>query len=141
MTKKIIANLKIQIPAGNATPAHPLGPILAQHGLNISEFCQKFNELTKGLEGFTIPVKIRVFEDKTYDFKIKQPLTSELIKKTVGIEKGSGFQKTTKAGKITKTQLRQIAEKKMVDFNTQELERAIKIVEGTAKAMGLEIID
>ena len=139
--KKIIANLKLQIPAGKATPAPPVGPALAQHGINISDFCQQFNDATKGEEGYTIPVKIIVYEDRTYDFQPKQPLISELLKKEAGIEKGSGFQKTTKAGKITKAQLKKIAQRKIKDFNTEDLEQAMKIVEGTAKAMGLEIVD
>lgn len=139
MAKKIIAIVKVQIPAGKATPAPPVGPALAQHGINISEFCQKFNDVTKDQQGFTIPVEITVFEDKTYDFKLKQPLTSELLKRAAGIEKGSGEQKKTLAGKITRAQLRQIAEKKMADLNTSNIESAMKIIEGTAKAMGIEV--
>lgn len=141
MEKKVIGNLKIQIPAGKATPAPPVGPALAQHGINISEFCQKFNDATKDQEGFTIPVEIIVYEDRTYDFKIKQPLTSELLKKTAGIEKGSGVQKKEKAGKITRAQLREIAKRKLPDLNTQDLEKATKIIEGQAKSMGIEIVD
>ncbi|MCD6402365.1 50S ribosomal protein L11 [bacterium] len=139
MEKKVIANLKVQIPAGKATPAPPVGPALAQHGINISEFCQKFNDATKSQEGFTIPVEIIVYEDRTYDFKIKQPLTSELLKKAAGIEKGSGEQKKEKAGKIKRSQLREIAKRKLPDLNTQDLEKATKIIEGQAKSMGLEI--
>ena len=138
MAKKIIANVKVQIPAAKATPAPPVGPALAQFGLNISEFCQKFNDATKGQEG-KIPVKITVFADRTYVFSIKQPMTSHMIKKLLGIEKGSGTQKTTKVGKITKAQIREIAQKKMVDFNTTDIEAAMRTVEGTAIAMGLEI--
>lgn len=139
MAKKIIANLKLQIEAGKATPAPPVGPALAQHGLNISDFCQKFNDATKGQEGFTISVEITVYEDKTYDFKLKQPLTSQLLKKAVGIEKGSGEQKKVKAGKITQAQLRKIAERKMPDLNAPDIESAMKIIEGTARSMGIEI--
>jgi large subunit ribosomal protein L11 len=141
MAKKVIANLKLQIPAGQATPAPPVGPILAQHGLNIPDFCQKFNDATKGQQGFTIPVQLTVYEDKTYSFKLKQPLTSQLLKMAAGIEKGSGEQKKTKAGKISRGQLKEIARKKMADFNTDDVEAAMKIVEGSAKAMGLEITD
>lgn len=139
MAKKVIANLKVQIPAGKATPAPPVGPALAQHGLNISEFCQRFNDATQEQQGFIIPVDITVYEDKSYDFKIKQPLTSELLKKAAGIEKGSGEQKKTKAGKISRQQIRKIAEQKLTDLNAPDVETAMKIIEGTAKAMGIEI--
>jgi len=139
MAKKVKGVIKIQIPAGQATPAPPVGPALAQHGINISEFCQKFNDATKGQQGFTIPVEITIFEDKTYNFKSKQPLTSELLKKASGIEKGSGEQKKTLAGKITRAQLRKIAEKKMPDLNAPDVETAMKIIAGTAKSMGIEV--
>lgn len=139
--RKIKAVIKLQIPAGQATPAPPVGPALAQHGLNISEFCKKFNDLTKDKQGWTIPVEVMVFEDRTYDFKIKQPLTSELLKKAAGIEKGSGEPKKNKVGKITKAQLREIAEKKMEDLNVTDIEKAMKIIEGTAKNMGITIED
>lgn len=139
MTKTIKAIVKLQVPGGQATPAPPVGPALAQHGLNISEFCQKFNDATQNLQGFTIPVEITVFEDNSYNFKVKQPLASELLKKAAAIEKGSGEQKKTKAGKITRVQLREIAERKMPDLNAPNLEAAMKIIEGTARSMGLEI--
>jgi len=135
--KKIKASIKLQIPAGKATPAPPVGPALAQHGVNISEFCQKFNELSKNQAGFTIPVEITVYEDRSYDFFLKQPPASELIKKAIGIEKGSGVPNREKVGKITRTQLKEIALKKMKDLNTEDIEQAIKIIEGTAKNMGI----
>ena len=135
--KKIKASIKLQIPAGKATPAPPVGPALAQHGVNISEFCQKFNELSKNQAGFTIPVEITVYEDRSYDFSLKQPPASELIKKAIGIEKGSGVPNREKVGKITRTQLKEIALKKMKDLNTEDIEQAIKIIEGTAKNMGI----
>ena len=113
--------------------------MLAPHGLNIAEFCQQFNDATQDQEGLIIPVEVTIYEDRTFDLKIKQPLTSHLIKNMLGIEKGSGFQKKTKAGKITKAQLREIAQKKMSDFNTTDIEAAIKIVEGTARSMGVEV--
>lgn len=141
MAKKVKGVIKIQIPAGQATPAPPVGPALAQHGINISEFCQKFNDATKGQQGFTIPVEITIFEDKTYNFKSKQPLTSELLKKAAAIEKGSGEQKKTSAGKITRAQLRKIAEKKMPDLNAPDIETAMKIIAGTAKSIGIEIVE
>ena len=139
MPKKIKAVIKLQIPAGKATPAPPIGPALAQHGLNIPEFCQKFNAATENKEGFTVPVEIQVFEDRTYDFKLKSPPASELLKKAAGIEKGSGEPNKTKVAKITKSQLKEIAEKKMADLNTDDIEKAVKIIEGTAKNMGINI--
>ena len=137
--KKIKAKIKLQIPAGKATPAPPVGPALAPQGLNIAEFCKKFNDLTKGREGFTIPVKITVYEDRTYDFILKEPPASELLKKVVGLEKGSGEPQKTKVGKITRVELRKIAEQKMADLNTTDIEKAMKIIEGQAKNMGIEI--
>ncbi len=137
--KKVKAIIKLQIPAGQATPAPPVGPALAQYGLNIAEFCQKFNELTKEQAGWQIPVEITVYEDRSYELKLKQPPTSELLKKAAGIEKGSGQPNKIKVGKITKEQLRKIAEQKMVDLNCETIERAMKIIEGTAKNMGIEI--
>jgi len=134
-----MAVIKLQIPAGQATPAPPVGPALAQHGLNIAEFCQKFNEQTKDKQGFKIPVEITVFEDRTYAFKLKQPPASELLKKAAGIEKGSGEPNKTKIAKITKVQLRKIAEQKMEDLNTSNMEAAMKTIEGTAKNMGIEV--
>jgi len=141
MAKKIKAIIKLQIDAGKATPAPPVGPSLAQHGLNIVEFCQKFNDITKEQEGFKVPAEITVFEDRTYTFIVKQPPAFELIKKEIGIEKGSGVPQKEKVGKITRDQLRAIAEKKMSDLNTDNIEKAIKIIEGTAKNMGVEIKD
>ena len=137
--KKVKAIVKLQIPAGQATPAPPVGPALAQHGLNIGEFCQKFNEATKDKEGFTIPVEITVYEDRSYDFKLKSPPASELLKKAAGIEKGAGEPNRINVGKITRAQLREIAEKKMADLNAENIEAAMKIIEGTAKNMGIEI--
>ena len=138
--KKIKAVIKLQVPAGKATPAPPIGPALAQYGVNIAEFCQKFNAATKDKAGFKIPVEITVFENRTYDFKLKQPPTSELLKKAAGIEKGSGEPNKTKVAKITKSQLKEIAKKKLPDLNTKNIEKAMKIIEGTAKNMGIEII-
>lgn len=137
--KKVKAIIKLQIPAGQATPAPPVGPALAQHGLNIAEFCKQFNDLTKEKIGFTIPVEITVYEDRTYDLKLKQPPVSELLKKAAGIEKGSGEPNRKKIAKITKEQLRKIAEQKMPDLNTDDIEAAMKIIAGTARQMGIEI--
>lgn len=139
--KKIKAKIKVQIPAGQATPAPPVGPALAPQGINIKEFCDKFNSLTKEKKGFIIPVEAIVFEDKTFQMRIKQPLTSELLKKAAGIEKGSSESRKKIIGKISKEKIREIAKMKMSDFNTTDIEKAIKIVEGQAKNMGLEIVD
>ena len=138
--KKIKAIIKLQVSAGAATPAPPIGPALAQHGLNISEFCQKFNDATKNNQGFKIPVEISVYEDRTYSFILKQPPSSELLKKALGIEKGSGQPNKKKVAKITKEELRKVAEQKMSDLNTNDIEQAIKIIEGTARQMGIEIV-
>ena len=137
--KKVKAIVKLQIPAGQATPAPPVGPALAPHGLNIMEFCQKFNELTKNQAGWQIPVEITVYEDRTYELKLKQPPASELLKKAAGIEKGSGQPNKAKVGKITREQLRKIAEQKIQDLNCDNIEAAMKIIEGTARQMGITI--
>lgn len=139
MAKRIKTTIKLQIPAGKASPAPPVGPALAQHGLNIAEFCQKFNEATKEMSSFKIPVQITVYQDRTYDFELKQPPASELLKKAAGIEKGSREPNRTKVAKITKSQLQEIAEKKLPDLNTESIEQAMKIIEGTAKSMGISI--
>jgi large subunit ribosomal protein L11 len=139
MVRKPKAIIKLQIPAGKATPAPPVGPALAQHGVNIPEFCQKFNEVTKQKIGFILPVEIYVYGDRTYIFKVKQPPASELLKKAAGIEKGSGTPNKTKVAKITREQLRKIAEQKMPDLNTDNIEAAMKIIEGTARNMGITI--
>ncbi len=130
----------MHVQAGKATPAPPIGPALAQHGVNIASFCQQFNDATKDKMGFTIPVEVTVFEDRSFVFKLKTSITSELIKKAVGIEKGSGEPNKRKVGKISREQLREIAEKKLPDLNTQDLTKAAKIIEGTAKGLGLDIV-
>jgi len=139
MAKKIKAIVKLHITAAQATPAPPVGPSLAQHGVNIGEFCQRFNEATKDRVGFTVPVEITIFEDRSYNFKLKSPPAAELLKKAAGIEKGSGEPQKTKVGKITRAQLREIAQKKMEDLNTQDIEKAMKTIEGTARNMGIII--
>ncbi len=139
MAKEIKAIVKIQIPAGKATPAPPIGPALAQHGLNIAEFCQKFNAATQAMAGYTIPAEVTIYADRSYAFKLKTPLASELLKKAAGIEKGSGVPNKTKVGKVNRAQLKEIAEKKMEDLNTADVEKAMKIIAGTAKNMGIEI--
>ena len=139
MAKKIKTIVKLQIPAGKATPAPPIGPALGQHGLNIGEFVSKFNEATKDKGDDIIPVEIFIYEDRTFDFKLKTPPASDLLRKAAGVEKGSGKNILSKAGKITKAQLREIAERKMEDLNANDIESAMKIIEGTAKSMGIEI--
>ncbi len=139
MAKKVKAIVKLQIQAGQATPAPPVGPALAPHGMNMAEFCQKFNDATKEQTGFKIPVVITIYEDRSYDFKVKQPPASELLRKAANIEKGSGVPNKTKVAKITKVQLKDIAQKKMPDLNTKDVDQAMKIIEGTAKNMGIEI--
>ena len=137
--KKIKTIVKLQIPAGKATPAPPIGPALGQHGLNIGEFVSKFNEDTKDKGDDIIPVEIIIYEDRTFSFKLKTPPASDLLRKAAGVEKGSGKNILSKAGKITKTQLREIAERKMEDLNANDIESAERIIEGTAKSMGIEI--
>jgi large subunit ribosomal protein L11 len=138
--KKIKTQIKLQIAAGKANPAPPVGPALGQHGLNIAEFCQKFNAATAKLGGDTIPVVITVYEDRSYDFILKTPPAAELLKKAAGIAKGSGKPLTDKVGKVTKAQVREIAEKKLIDLNTTDIEAAIRTIEGTARQMGLEVV-
>ncbi len=140
MAKKIKVIIKLQIPAGKANPAPPVGPALGQHGLNIAEFCQKFNAATAKLGGDTIPVVITVYEDRSYTFVLKTPPAADLLKKAAGIEKGSGKPLTEKVGKVTKAQVREIALKKLPDLNTTDIEAAIRTIEGTARQAGIEIV-
>lgn len=140
MAKKIKALIKLQIPAGKANPAPPVGPALGQHGLNIAEFCQKFNAATQKMDGDITPVEITVYDDRTYDFILKTPPAAVLIMKAIGLAKGSAKAKSTKVGKITKDQIRAIAEKKMVDMNTTDVEAAMRTIAGTARQMGVDVI-
>ena len=139
MSKEVKTVIKLQIKAGQANPAPPVGPALGQHGLNIQEFCTKFNEATKDKGGDIVPVEINVYEDRSYDFKMKTPPASDLIKKAAGIKKGSGKPLAEKIGKITRAQVKEIAEKKMPDLNAVDVEGAMKIIEGTARQMGVVI--
>lgn len=139
MAKEVKTIIKLQIPAGKANPAPPIGPALGQHGLNIQDFCLKFNEATKEMMGDIVPVEISVYEDRTFDFKLKTPPASDLLKKAAGLQKGSSDPLKSKIGKVTKEQIRQIAEKKMVDLNAFSIEQAEKIIEGTARSMGIEV--
>jgi large subunit ribosomal protein L11 len=140
MAKKITKKVKLQIPAAKATPAPPLGPALGQAGVNIAEFCQKFNAMTAKDAGDILGVVITVYEDRTYDIKVKTPPVSGLIFKAAGVEKGSGKPNVSKAGSITKAQVRAIAEKKMPDLNAKNIEGAMLIVEGSARSAGISIV-
>lgn len=141
MAKPIKTVLKLQIEAGKANPAPPIGPALGQHGVNIAEFCKQFNAATKDMTGDVIPAEITIYEDRSFTFVLKTPPASALLKKAAGIEKGSGTPNKAKVGKVTKADLRAIAEKKMVDLNANDIDAAMRIIAGTAKNMGIEIAD
>jgi large subunit ribosomal protein L11 len=141
MAKKITGYIKLQIPAGAATPAPPVGPALGQHGVNIMEFCKTFNARTQGQQGLIIPVVITVFSDRSFTFVTKTPPASILLLRAAGIQKGSGVPNKNKVGKVTKKQVEEIARTKMPDLNAASVEAAIKTVEGTARSMGLEVQD
>ena len=139
MAKKIRAVIKLQLEAGKATPAPPVGPALGQHGANIMAFCKEYNERTSSQSGSIIPVEIIVFEDRSFTFSLKTPPASDLIKKAAGLEKGSPTQIRQKVGTLTRNQVRQIAETKMKDLNANDIDAAMRMVEGTARSMGVEI--
>ncbi len=139
MAKKITANIKLQIPAGAANPAPPVGPALGQHGLNIMEFCKAFNERTKQDIGTIIPVIITVYQDRTFDFICKKPPVSFLVKEAAKVEKGSSEPHKTKVAKISRDKVKEIAEIKMSDLNAHDVESAMRIVEGTIRSMGIDI--
>jgi large subunit ribosomal protein L11 len=139
MAKKITHNIKLNIPAGKGTPAPPVGPALGQAGINMMEFLKKFNEQTAPQMGFVMPVEITVYEDRSYTFQIKQPLTTDLIKRAAGIERGAANPKTDKAGVLTKDKLREVAKLKMADLNTDDEEMAMRIVAGAARSMGVRV--
>ena len=141
MAKKVVGLIKLQLPAGKATPAPPVGPALGQHGVNIMQFCKEYNAKTADQAGLTIPVVITVYQDRSFSFILKTPPAAVLIKKAVGIESGSGVPNRTKVAKITKEQVRQIAEKKMPDLNAASIEAAMSMIAGTARSMGVEVID
>lgn len=140
--KQVVAVVKLQLPAGQATPAPPVGPALAEHKINIAEFCKRFNDATKNEEkGLIIPAQITVYADRSFEFVLKKPPASELLKRAAGVPKGSGQPNTVKVGKITTEQLRRIAEMKMPDMNVNSLEAAMKTLAGTARNMGIEIVE
>ena len=140
MAKKITGYVKLQIPAGQATPAPPVGPALGQHGLNIMDFCKAFNAKTQKLAGPIIPVVITVYSDRTYTFITKTPPASFLLRQAAAVEKGSGEPNRNKVGKVTRAQVEAIAKTKLPDLNTTSLDAAIRIVEGTARSMGIEVV-
>jgi large subunit ribosomal protein L11 len=139
VAKRVKAVVKLQIPAGKATPAQPIGPALGQHGINIMGFCKEYNERTASMAGSIIPVEITVYEDRSFTFVTKTPPTSDLLKKAAGVEKGSATPNRTKAGEISRDQLRDIAQTKMRDLNATNIEAAEKIVEGAARSMGITV--
>jgi large subunit ribosomal protein L11 len=139
MAKKITGYIKLQIPAGAATPAPPVGPALGQHGVNIMEFCKTFNARTQGQQGLIIPVVITVFSDRTFTFITKTPPAAILLLRAAGIPKGSGVPNKNKIGKVTKKQVEEIAKTKMPDLNAASIEAAVKTIEGTARSMGIEV--
>jgi large subunit ribosomal protein L11 len=137
--KKVLAVVKLQLRAGQATPAPPVGTALGQHGVNIMEFCKAYNEATQHQMGQVIPVDLTIFEDRTFSFVTKQPPAAELIKQAAGIEKGSPEPNRDKVGRLSKDQVRQIAETKMKDLNAHDVDQAMRIIEGTARSMGVEV--
>ncbi|MBT3418875.1 MAG: 50S ribosomal protein L11 [Candidatus Magasanikbacteria bacterium] len=139
MAKKLVTQIKLQIPGGSANPAPPVGPALGQHGLNIQDFCTQFNNATADKKGEIVPVIISVYEDRSFDFITKVAPASALVKKAAGIKKGAGNPLKDKVGSITEAQLREIAEKKMPDLNANDIEAAMKIIAGTAKQMGVQV--
>ncbi|MCL6552757.1 MAG: 50S ribosomal protein L11 [Firmicutes bacterium] len=140
MAKKVVAVVKLQIPAGKATPAPPVGPALGQHGVNIMEFCKAYNERTAKMAGTIVPVEITVYADRTFTFVTKTPPASVLLKQAAGLEKGSGEPNKTTVGRVTRQQIREIAERKMPDLNATTLDAAMRMIEGTARSMGLEVV-
>ena len=141
MAKKVLANVKLQIPAANATPAPPVGPALGQYGINMMEFCKAFNAKTQSQTGLIIPVVITIYGDKSFSFITKSPPAAVLLKKAAKVEKGSGEPNRVKVGDVTKAQVKEIAELKMKDLNASSLESAMRLVEGTARSMGINVVE
>jgi len=139
MAKPIKTILKLQLPAGSATAAPPVGTALGPHGLNIGDFVKRYNEATKNMAGDIVPVEVTVYEDRTFDFVLKTPPASDMLRKAAGVDKGSGTPNKNKVGKVTRDDIRKIAEKKMPDLNADSIEAAEKIVAGTARSMGIEV--
>jgi len=136
---EILTKFKIQAPAGKATPAPPIGPVLGQHGINIQDFVNRFNDMTKEMMGDVIPAEVTVFEDRSFELKLKTPPAAELLKKAAGLKKGSGTPNTNKVGTVTQKQINEIAERKLVDLSARDVEAAAKIIAGTARSMGITV--
>jgi large subunit ribosomal protein L11 len=141
MAKKVTGFVKLQVPAGAANPAPPVGPALGQHGVNIMEFCKQFNARTQNMGGIITPVEITVYADRSFTFITKTPPAAVLLKKAIGLKSGSAVPHTTKVGKVTRAQVREIAELKMPDLNAASVESAMRMIEGTARSMGLQVVD
>lgn len=141
MAKRVMGKISLQIPAGKATPAPPVGPALGQYGVNIMGFCKDYNAKTANQAGFIVPVEITVYEDRSFSFELKSPPASDLLKKAVSIDKGSGEPNKNKVGKVTREKLVEIAETKKKDLNAADLDAAIRMIEGTARSMGIEVVD
>jgi len=141
MAKEVVAKIKLHIPGGQANPSPPVGPALGQHGVNIMEFCKAFNEQTRDKQGVIIPVVITVYKDRSFTFITKTPPASVLLKMAAGVAKGAGDPLREKVGKVTKSQVREIAQQKMPDLNAYDIETAMKIVEGTARSIGIEVVE
>ncbi|MDR1160461.1 MAG: 50S ribosomal protein L11 [Syntrophomonadaceae bacterium] len=141
MAKKVLGTISLQIEAGKATPAPPVGPALGQYGLNIMGFCKEYNARTSNQSGFIVPVEITVYADRSFSFELKSPPASDLLKKAAGVERGSGEPNVKKVGKVTRAKLIEIAETKKADLNSSDLEASIRMIEGTARSMGLEIVE
>ncbi len=140
MAKEVMVRIKLQCPGGQATPAPPVGPALGQHGVNIGEFVRRFNDATKGQPGIIIPVIVTVYKDRTFDFIMKSPPASVLLKQAAGIVKGAAQPNKEKVGTVTKSQVREIAQKKIKDLNTDDVDKAMRMIEGTARNMGIEVV-
>lgn len=141
MAKAIKTKLKLQLEAGKANPAPPVGTALGPHGINLAQFCQQFNEATKDMMGSIVPAEITIYDDRTFEFVLKTPPASDLLRKAAGVSKGAGDQVRGKVGKVTRADIRAIAEKKMPDLNARDIEAAMKIIAGTARSMGIDVID
>jgi large subunit ribosomal protein L11 len=141
MAKKVAATVKLQIPAGGATPAPPVGPALGQHGVNIMEFCKAFNAETKNLSGLIVPAVVTIYNDRTFSYILKSPPAAVLLKQAAGIAKGSPVPNREKVGTVTRAQIKEIAQRKMKDLNTENIEQSMKIIEGTARGMGIVVED
>ncbi|MBQ7733531.1 MAG: 50S ribosomal protein L11 [Synergistaceae bacterium] len=141
MAKKVVGQIKLQLPAGKATPAPPVGPALGQHGVNIMEFCKQFNAKTQDQAGLVIPAVITVYADRSFSFELKTPPAAVLLKKALGLETASGVPNKTKVGKIARSEVRKIAEMKMQDLNANDVDAAMRMIEGTARSMGIDVAD